>query len=1375
MNKIILFLLLVPTSFLIGQNVQIPQNIPTPNASSLGKYGDVPVSYYTGKVNVNIPIFSLNENNIPLNLSLNYDTGGVKVNELPSWIGQNWNMEAGGVIVRTTKGKAVDELFFDGSWANSHLAQKGYLYNYSSLNVANWTDPAYLKSLVPSAQHDFEPDLFTFNFLGHTGSFFFSQDGTWKVKSDSNLKVEINLADNVLTLGRTTQCMSCSNNAVPPKSIGKITITDEQGNKYVFGNNANAIEYAHNNFFDYYGSLTAATAWYLTSVIDRLGNQVYTFEYDRGGYQAYFYLNQMFSKKQKYKNDSFATLLGNCVNPSIRSNTVGSNLLVPSFLKKITTLGGITINFSRSTSNYKYYTAEDADNVLRDKMFEWSSAYDPLSNSYQTDFYLLIHDANDQMLPLTDEKGNGFGLPYLLNKVKLSQLDAISISDKTTTKYTRLIRNTDLNERLNLIRLENGNYVNGSWVTETSYKFEYNNFGSLPYYLSRAIDHWGYYKGTNFGNSFFNNAEADKYELHYDTRKPDPNYLQIGSLKKIIYPTSGYTEFTYEPHTYSSYVNDRLELTAENDIAGGLRIQKITNFDGIKENIKSYKYTTDIASNISSGILALKNRYYVEWRTYTEEQSVYLEKNFSINNLIPLSNFSGSHIGYSMVFEIEQGNGYKEFQYNSYNEYPDLPYTQTLSYSHSIFDEKNSNDFKRGTLKQLTFYDEQKNKRKEQINIYESIGTNKVRAFNYNFTCPCCPGIFELVKAGNAYEREYSDFKLTSSQEINYFNNKLTTSNIFKYKKYPVDSNFYGSTYLESETNEITNYSKSKKYKYPFDYVGSLETSMLTKNFVPVIETLSFKDTDIIFKKKNLYTALQLNGQQREMLTSTQTAKTDIAYETDKIIDLYDNRGNVIQYHNNNGLFTTFMWGYNKTKIIAKIENATYTQIATALGILTAVLDTYNETNLLAINGLRNNPTLSNCMVNTYTYIPLVGVSSMTDAKGISTYYEYDSYDRLMLVKDQHLNVLQKYCYGYKGQQVDCENDNPYGVSYKSIARNGSFTKNNCASGGIGSIVPFSQAAGIVTSIVSQADADAKGLALFNTNGQANANSDVNAFCTFSSIARSGSFTKNNCASGGITTAVVYNQSGGAATSTISQADADAKGLALFNTNGQANANISGICTFSSIAQSGPFTRNTCTEGMVGSTVTYTQAAGAVTSTVSQADADDKGLSLFYSRGRSYANVLGTCYYASAAINGTVYKNDCPEGYEGSSMPYSLAAGAVTSTTSQSAADADARRLFETNGHAIINANGTCTKFITYLPKWNPVNKAMALLATATSANHNGVTLRFMIHYRDSSFQNISQPAVIVIAAGKTTAAIQMYLLEAKENPTVELIAIERN
>jgi YD repeat-containing protein len=56
----------------------------------------------------------------------------------------------------------------------------------------------------------------------------------------------------------------------------------------------------------------------------------------------------------------------------------------------------------------------------------------------------------------------------------------------------------------------------------------------------------------------------------------------------------------------------------------------------------------------------------------------------------------------------------------------------------------------------------------------------------------------------------------------------------------------------------------------------------------------------------------------------------------------------------------------------------------------------------------------SNAQITTYTHKPLVGMTSQTDAKGMTTYYEYDAFQRLKTVKDQNGNILKQTEYHFK-------------------------------------------------------------------------------------------------------------------------------------------------------------------------------------------------------------------------------------------------------------------------------------------------------------------------------------------------------------------------
>lgn len=138
----------------------------------------------------------------------------------------------------------------------------------------------------------------------------------------------------------------------------------------------------------------------------------------------------------------------------------------------------------------------------------------------------------------------------------------------------------------------------------------------------------------------------------------------------------------------------------------------------------------------------------------------------------------------------------------------------------------------------------------------------------------------------------------------------------------------------------------------------------------------------------------------------------------------YDSKGNLQQYTSKTGVPTAIIWGYNQTQPIAKIEGATYAQVSS---LATAIINASNddasdaavgnpkEIDLLtALDSFRNNSTLSAYQITTYTYNPLIGVTSVTPPSGVREVYIYDTANRLKEVKDVNGNILKSYEYHYK-------------------------------------------------------------------------------------------------------------------------------------------------------------------------------------------------------------------------------------------------------------------------------------------------------------------------------------------------------------------------
>ena len=141
---------------------------------------------------------------------------------------------------------------------------------------------------------------------------------------------------------------------------------------------------------------------------------------------------------------------------------------------------------------------------------------------------------------------------------------------------------------------------------------------------------------------------------------------------------------------------------------------------------------------------------------------------------------------------------------------------------------------------------------------------------------------------------------------------------------------------------------------------------------------------------------------------STQALTEKVLYEK------YSPLGRLLQNRKKNGMPVSYIWGYNQQHIIAKVENATYTQIE-ALTSFGNGFEISNGLSPTQVNELRG---LTNSFVTTYTYDPSVGVTAITDPRGYSYYYEYDNENRLQFVRDADLNIVTEYLYKLNNNNI---------------------------------------------------------------------------------------------------------------------------------------------------------------------------------------------------------------------------------------------------------------------------------------------------------------------------------------------------------------------
>lgn len=261
-----------------GQNY-VPNVIPpSPNASSLMKFADVPVSPYTGTADITVPIYTIEAKGISLPISLGYHTGGIRLKEEAGWVGLGWALNCGGAISRTIMDK--DDFGSGGYFTNTSIPQIAgdmaphplaidqnqnlspdlyvFFCNYKANLTTGVEDltSAFSNSAFP---WDLEPDIYSFNFAGRAGKFMITRDRKIIMQKQENLKIEFAFA-----------------NPTTPDYINRFVVSDEQGNKFYF-NDLERTQYATGA-----SSTNTISSWALSKIVTQQKDSI-MFTYSNDG------------------------------------------------------------------------------------------------------------------------------------------------------------------------------------------------------------------------------------------------------------------------------------------------------------------------------------------------------------------------------------------------------------------------------------------------------------------------------------------------------------------------------------------------------------------------------------------------------------------------------------------------------------------------------------------------------------------------------------------------------------------------------------------------------------------------------------------------------------------------------------------------------------------------------------------------------------------------------------------------------------------------------------------------------------------------------------------------------------------------------------
>ncbi|AXT51165.1 hypothetical protein D1818_10125 [Aquimarina sp. BL5] len=559
---------------------------------------------------------------------------------------------------------------------------------------------------------------------------------------------------------------------------------------------------------------------------------------------------------------------------------------------------------------------------------------------------------------------------------------------------------------------------------ELSYDIRYENFGGVTNLFSNDINlQLVKLEGVSetvirkFSHTAFQDDIANW---------PQQEFIKTFKAKYFVDLGPGEYQLKFEVSPYILSTNPDVEIlngTIEYDEifsefvtklkTGGLRIQKIIS----PKNTRTYDYT--ISKGISSGKLISSPNYsqvYSIQRSSNLGTVIYtLLKRQSNSNIPTTGTITGNIVGYSVVKENIIGNG------NNITS----SYVFSNDFERIIdFDVPNTPVITNGYLLGTYHYNEEK--LVESIrNKYSTKYTEEIRAANYS------PVAYFSGEIGvTQYQIPSKWIPLTSVENTRYnsgssldsITNKITyiyNNDITKLHRQPISmetSNSNGerqsSIYYYPESLEFLNdvSDEEKQTAISLIQANRVNERIRTENY---IATKKITTQHIVYKQENGLLVPETFKQGKE----SDDLNTVITYHK------YDHKSNILETSNREvGIHTAYIWGYDANYPIAKIENATYEDISeyvTSLQIKSKNdVDHCRETTCTeqilreALLNLRS--ALPNSMVTTYTYDPLIGITSVTDPKGYTMYYEYDDFNRLEYVKDDEGNLVSENKYNYK-------------------------------------------------------------------------------------------------------------------------------------------------------------------------------------------------------------------------------------------------------------------------------------------------------------------------------------------------------------------------
>lgn len=1045
-----------------------PVNVvsPSPVAASLFKDVNVPVNYYTGTPQIGIPIYTVKIGSIQMPISLSYTATGIKVEQESGWVGLGWDLQTGGAIGRSIIGMPDEQSLsnqFAGYRASATVLQMPEPGD--DLAVQPWISGLSACNIQKLVKGNLEltPDNYFMHFNGNSARLVFDKNGkpyfspykAWKLSGNEN---------------------------------AGFTVVTENGTTYVFGlaesSSTSSETEPSDNFTP---TITANTTWYLTEIISASKVDTLNIAYTPVNYYVTAY-----NPSESYSVLMHGQI-GSACNPlpnyEMKSTTTSTQSITGFIIKSITTrnqrvdfiasagrkdvpntdvgmpykLDAIQVfNISPNAPDkllrkfvftYDYFAGSPSADYLNQRLKLLSvSEMDPLNTIGQVHSMTYY---NDMDLPSKDSKGqdswgyyNGHGgnttlIPSFTDNEGIKYPGGDRSADETYASYGLLHQLT---------------YPTGG---KTTFEYEANRYATnkpgerdsirTDVMLPTAVS------GTSTSNTKTFSLTYRQY-INVSARITEPQDL-VGEAEVYIYNAAGNSVFytstigtttqtiLLDAGTYTTYVskdpistefasvNVYYSINVASPVvgvaAGGARISRIIQTDGVKSNVKRFQYLKDpitssgkiINKPIYSGITLtpdLSNCFAIpqkvgDWMYYSEHSV----------STVALGRTQGNYIGYTNVTILygDNGeNGHEDLVYSFFNDVggSGFPFTPQTSY-----------DDVRGLLLERNVYTAGGKLVKTEKNEYDynedASGVNFKQVFGAKAgflrssntqTADGCPDL-SRSNEWSALVESYRTCQIWPT-----LNNSTTTTYSSETDDPIAETTWF--TYNPSNlqpTSKKTISSRGEEllstYKYTGDFSGTgVYDAMIARNMISsLVESDEYNNNVLVDKQLGDYGLLS-NPNSTAVLKDVRVQKGDGPLETRVQFNQYDDGANLVEQQKASDISEVYLWGYQSQYPVAKIVGADYN---TAKQLVDqAILDNPSGDQQLRDELAKLRTGLPSAQVYTYTFVPLVGMSSETDLRGITTYYEYDGFGRLVLVRDKDGNILKKLCYNYAGQPENC-------------------------------------------------------------------------------------------------------------------------------------------------------------------------------------------------------------------------------------------------------------------------------------------------------------------------------------------------------------------